>query len=1460
MLFHQLYDTSSHQYVLHEQLAVAGAFDPARARQALRLLALRHESLRLAVMVPKASGRPRQVLLANRDPQFEVIDVSGLPEDQRQARVDQLAAQDIATGFDLAKDPLARVTLIVTGHQRAVALWCFNHLVVDGWSVPILMADFARFYAQLESVPADRLEAAVRAEAQATASFSDYLRWAAAQTSDDSLEFWRALLDGFEEVSRIEPLGIAEPDTDDQVRVAQAGVDPETAAELKRVCAAEGITMATMVSTAWGLTVARHARTRDVVFGQVVSGRDAEIDGLQGVAGMLINTIPVRVTLRPGDSLRDLLRHVQDQALAVVPHARTPLADIQHLTPLGKDLVTSMVAFENYFVDPSKPLRLPGLEITVLRAREQTSYALSLRATGPEHLDLLYDPRQFSDAEARLIVRRVAHVLSQMAREPGLSLDDVELADAAERAQVLADFNDTAAPFDDDQTMGGLLERAAAAHPDRPALVWADQTVTFAELNRRVNRLARRLRQLGVGPERTVGLMARRGIDQIVGIYAVAKAGGAWVPIDPTYPISRIEFLIQDCAPVAILVADCDCPVETDRPVVHVSDPALEDFDPSDLEPLAGPGNLAYIIYTSGTTGHPKGVLIEHRGVVNYSAHLARAWELEDDDVVLQFSNYTFDASILDHCAGVMAGHTMCLLPEAVLLNETEFLDYVASHRVTAGLIAPAYFLQAGAPAAMRLISTGGAASSPEVVAKAATHAHYVNSYGPTEITVVAVEWHYDAPGPIPNPVPIGRPIANALAYVMDNGRLCGVGLPGELCIGGPGVARGYLGLPELTAERFTPNPFGPGRIYHTGDLVRWRLDGTLVYLGRLDDQVKIRGFRIEPAEIESAMRSCPGVSDAAVLVGEGPSLHGFYIADRPVEPAQVKARLVAELPAFMIPASLARVDAFPLNRSGKIDARALMGSGRPTPAAAATPPRTAAERAVANAFGTALQLESVGVEDAFFDIGGDSLSAIRAVTRLTAEGFECTVRDVFESPTVEALAARITAAADAAATPAVPPAPRSAGPPPASGEPWEIERALARLAPELERQAAAVEARPVVQTWESTPGQALTRRLGVAASHAVIAVDRPWDAALFARVWDGIARDHPALRAAIAPDGSVAVHAPGPDQPIPVLDVSGHSPGQTEELAHALARRANPFADQPDRATLAHRVAVLAGADRFTAVVPLSHLVFDAFSLDALTSRLLRDYRSGAPAATGPATLRDFRAFLDFLAAGPSGATDAEIVDALGLEAFAAAAADWPGATTPTAGFECDAGPDPAALAWRLIRAALDHAHPGRTVPALLIHAGRLYAHADFTAHIGEFLDVLPLAIGPDQTDLADATGRALGFARAADLVVAGLMEGRWAGAFPRATALLGAADPTRLPLVNLVLTPLDRLPTAPTPAEPGAAPSRVINAMAAGGRLRLDNLPCSDPETLARLLQAVAATAPPRREFSGDPHVTTH
>jgi len=1009
MLYHKLADEHSTGYVVQIRLGIKGQLQMEKVRDSLNLLAMKYDVLRTAFIYNKVS-KPWQIVFREREIECQVIDLSGNPDPDNEVLKIQRA--DVRRGFHLEKGGLLRTTLMKKSENEHILLWSSHHIITDGWSLPLLFRDFLRYYQTLAAgTSLSALQETVRKEKRDLAPYSEFIRWLEKQDKEAGLAYWENFLADYTEAAEIMPLGLGE-NTDEQVKEEVCPLDKSLTGQLQRLAGMLHVTMNTIVETAWGILLQKYNRNRDVVFGKVVSGRNAGIPGMEQSVGLFINTIPVRVKCEADTTVEDLLGQMQQQAVASMEYDYCSLAEVQSRSILGGNLIRTLFAFTNYDTEKSLQPEHTGLAIEIESAREQTNYALSLSASLKDTLTLklMYDPGIYGKAEIRTLLGRIAHLLQQMATNPQRKISELTVVDEEEWRLVTEIFNDSAADYPKGKTVVTLFEDQVERFPDHTALIWEDSKLTYAQLNEKANQLAHKLRDLGVGPDDRVAIVAQRSMEMMIGLLGIIKAGGAYVPIDPGYPENRIRYMLEDCRPKAILLAGVRLPVRQDLPVIDLSDPAVYTGDTANPVHVNTPNDLMYIIYTSGTTGQPKGVMIEHEGVVNLREYFIRNHAISPSDVVLQFASVSFDATVSEISMSLLAGAQLCLCPEDVQKDVRLFEQYVEKHHVTLAILPPQYLAQVESRT-FRAVITAGSETNRELVYANHKHLKYSNDYGPTEVTVCATHWASDPALPVPERVPIGKPIENKQIYILNGNELCGVGMPGELCIAGVGLARGYLNRPELTTEKFVRNPFGEGRLYRSGDLARWLPDGNIEYLGRIDEQVKIRGFRVELGEIESVLRKLPQVKDAAVAVKEqngDKCICAYIVSDQTLQTGDIKDSLRKELPEFMVPAFIMQIERIPVTRNGKLDKRAL-----PEPEATSgqtyVAPRNKLEETIASVFADILGVARVGIEDNFFEMGGHSLRATRVINQIEVKtGVRLPLKTIFAAPTVRLLAKEV--------------------------------------------------------------------------------------------------------------------------------------------------------------------------------------------------------------------------------------------------------------------------------------------------------------------------------------------------------------------------------------------------------------------------------------------------------------------
>ncbi|GAA2688498.1 non-ribosomal peptide synthetase [Streptomyces violaceolatus] len=974
-------------YIGQVAFDLEGPFDGARMREAARALLRRHANLRAGFRQRK-NGAWAQLVLREVDLPWQDADLSTLSEEERRAEADRLAAADRARRFDLGRPPLLRFTAIRLSADRVRLVMTNHHIVLDGWSMPVLLRELMALYAA-EGDPS----ALPRVR-----PYRDYLAWLDARDRDAARDAWRRSLSGLDEATLLAPDAGPASTAPSQVSFT---VDSEVSGALSAWARGQGVTMNTVVQGAWALALAQATGRDDVVFGATVSGRPPELPGVESMIGLFINTLPVRARLDQAEPLGDLFRRLQNEQARLLDHQWPGLADIQHWAGHGELFDTAMV-FQNYPVeegDLTAPADPDRLRVASADIKGGTHFAVNVVATmrGAElSFRVDYRPDLYDEAYARDFGRRMLRVLETLISDPDRPVAHLDTLDPAARERVLVEWN--GAPTQLPGTpLHELISEQARLTPDAVAVVCDGTSLTYAELDRRANQLARHLLEQGLGAEDFVAIALAKSLDAVISMLAVLKTGAAYLPIDPDYPTERITYMLDDARPALTLTE----PVPVERYAGHSVTAVTDEERRSPWSAR----HAAYMIYTSGSTGRPKGVVIEHHALATY-LHRARNTYTAMTGVTVLHSPLAFDLTITALWTPLTAGGTVHLTS----LEEAEVQPSLI--KATPSHLPLLTTLPETASPSHTLILGGEALHTDHLATWRTQHPHVqiINAYGPTESTVNITDHHLD--GTEEGPVPIGRPFANTQVYVLDSAlRPVAPGVTGELYLAGEQLARGYLGRPALTAERFTANPHSstPGaRMYRTGDLAHWNHHGHLTYDGRADHQIKLRGHRIEPGEIEATLTAQPGITQATVQLREDQPgdqrLVAYLVASTGYDENTVREALVSALPDYMVPSALVTLDALPLTPNGKLDRTAL-----PAPAYSASTtgrtPRTPREEILCTLYSEILSVNTVGIDDSFFDLGGHSLLATRLVSRIrTTLGRELPIRQLFETPTVAGL------------------------------------------------------------------------------------------------------------------------------------------------------------------------------------------------------------------------------------------------------------------------------------------------------------------------------------------------------------------------------------------------------------------------------------------------------------------------
>ncbi len=1021
LIFHSLYEPDSNVYRIQLACRLTGPLDTSVFKQAWQQLLERHAVLRSRFLT-QGGDLPLQIVdkLA-RLPIFE-HDWHNLPEDQLQQHWQQLQEVDQAQGFEFDKAPLMRLSLARANNDVHYLLWSYHHVLLDGWSMPLLIGEvFAMYHA---------LQRGEQAKLPIIKPYRDYIAWLQHQDIVAAERYWRQTLAGFETTTI---LGVDRAPGNKST----SGGSQKHSLQLTKVetqglqvfAKCRQLTLNTLAQGAWSLLLSHYSGNPDVVFGITVSGRPAELPGIENQVGLFINTLPMRVQLNPQTRVDDWLQNLFEQNQELRSYEYAPLAKIQTWSDIGRSqaLFDSLLVFENYPIDRTLMEIGDSVKIDEVIYIDQTNYPLTLTVFPSERLQLEinYDCQRYTTDVVGEMLTYLRQLLTYLAAQPETKLGNLPTLATVQQKQIILDWNITEVKYLNDSCLHQLFEAQVEQTPNAIALTFEGRHLSYAELNTKANQVAHYLIDRGISPDVLIGLCIERSLEMMIGLLGILKAGGAYVPLDPRYPEDRIRYMMDDaCVELLLTQSGLGELIDDGRRQMIFLDrdwPLIAECAEHNAAPRNHPLDLAYIIYTSGSTGQPKGVAVTHRNAVHST--YARFHQYPDPvKAYLLLSSFAFDSSVAGIFWTLGQGGCLCLPGDETGKDPAVLAELIDRQQVSHLLALPSlYRLLLEQPVAqlssLKAAIVAGEACGIDVVQRhfdALPIVKLYNEYGPTEGTVWSSVYQAGLED-FDRPLAIGRPIANTQLYILDRHlNPVPVGVDGELYIGGAGIVRGYLNRPGLSAERFVPDPFGPAgeRLYKTGDLARYRSDGAIEFRGRLDHQVKIRGFRIELGEIEAQLLTLPEIKDAVVLAREDQPgdkrLVAYLVEHQPgtLQLDELKVRLKHILPDYMVPGAFMVLDEMPLSANGKLDRKRLptldWNSQSNVEYAA---PQTLVETTLTQIWQTLLGVERVGRYDNFFALGGDSILSIQVVSRARQAGIVVTPKQLFEQPTVAGLA-----------------------------------------------------------------------------------------------------------------------------------------------------------------------------------------------------------------------------------------------------------------------------------------------------------------------------------------------------------------------------------------------------------------------------------------------------------------------
>ncbi|QII47587.1 lichenysin non-ribosomal peptide synthetase LicA [Bacillus paralicheniformis] len=989
-------------YHMPAVLQLEGKLDLKRLESAAQMLIKRHEAFRTTFEI--RDGEPVQRIWDAAELTIDVIDA-----DEQEA--EKLIAEFIRP-FDLTKAPLFRMSIIRFTGEKHLLLVDMHHIISDGASVSVLIDEMTRLYAG-EALEPLRIQ---------YKDFSVWQRHLLTERHKMQEEYWLKELDGELPVLTL-PTDYPRPSvqTFEGSRLSFA-LKPELVQQLRRLAKETDSTLYMVLAASYSALLSKLSGQSEVIVGSPAAGRPHA--DLSRIIGMFVNTLAIRTRPEGDKPFSAFLEEVKETTLGAFEHQDYPFEELIEKLNIQRDMSRNPL-FDAVFSMRNADLKDLSMEGITLKpydfAHQTAKFDLTLTAAEEDGLlvfEMEYNTALFKHESIERWSGYWVNLLEAVAENPDACLSELSFLDEAEKRRIVQKWNETKLAVPQDKTIHELFEAQVLRTPDRGAAVYNGVKWTYKELNARANRLARLLIEKGARPEQRIGIMVKPSLEMAAGVLGILKAGAAYVPIDPSYPAERIGYVLKDSGAELLLTqTNLAAPEEFSGETLLLDSMLSEEITKDDeVNPQAGtqPNNLAYLIYTSGTTGQPKGVMVEHQSLVNLCYWHNDAFKVTEEDKSAKYAGFGFDASVWEMFPYWIVGAELHIIDEAIRMDMTRLNQYFEENKITITFLPTQLceqFMELDNQS-LRVLLTGG--DKLKRIAK--RNYTLVNNYGPTENTVVATSAAID---PDEGMLSIGKPIANTRAYVLgQNNEVQPVGVAGELCIAGRGLARGYLNKPEETAKRFTEDPFVPGeRMYRTGDAVKWLEDGRLEYIGRIDQQVKIRGFRIELSEIEVHLARLSEVQEAVVTDIEdacgNKALCGYVIANEQLDTESLARKLAQTLPDYMVPSFWVQLDELPVTSNGKVDRRALPQPDVEAQTAEYKAPRTETEQLLADIWQEVLGLDRIGITDNFFALGGDSIKGIQMASRLQQHGWKLEMKDLFQHPTIGELSAYVQAADD---------------------------------------------------------------------------------------------------------------------------------------------------------------------------------------------------------------------------------------------------------------------------------------------------------------------------------------------------------------------------------------------------------------------------------------------------------------
>ncbi len=1019
ILYHYLLDRENDLYFEQLSLKLAGDMDSLICKQAWEIVVQTNEMLRTVFTWDNLQD-PVQIVLKKQELSFYEYDLSALTQKAQKEKLSQIKVEEREIGFDLQTGPLFRIILCKLAIDKYELIICNHHIIYDGWSNGIILKEFFTAYTALDSKTDVRLAPKTR--------FKEYLKVAAAQNITDGEVFWSNYLAGIENKSHL-PGRNRETNKEGEMDSCNFNLSEDFANRIDNFIKDQKLTLGILFNTAWGLLLTKYTNN-EPLFGTVVSGRPTELVEIEKMVGLFINTLPVRIRVNREEQIEHLLQEVSQDSRDKLRYIHTPLYKIKQLSRINYEdtLFDTVVVVENYpLTELSTRNGQLQIESYAMRETEKFEIIVAVHAFKGYEIILHYNRAKYTSSGMRQTLDHLVKILEQLIEYPERQVSEILRLTPEEREQVIEKFNATARKYPLHKPVNQLFFEIVDKYPEQMAVRYLDQSLTYQEFATKINKLANFLQEKGVGSDSIVALMLKSSLEMMIGIMAIITAGGAYLPIDPDYPVQRKEFILKD-SKTKILLTDTEGAKDLNFNglVCDLFSKDFTQFSATGVKIVNRSDNLVYMIYTSGSTGQPKGVMIEHRSLTNYIYGVFETYnhDFGPADRCLSVTNISFDVSVSEFFVPLLSGGTLILMQRGQYLDLQDLAEMIQKEEITYAYIPPTVlgglynlFKQMDKPLSLNKILVGVEPINDQLLAdylQLKSNIQINNCYGLTETTICSTCYNFTSPDSEGRNVPIGSPMPNVQIYILDSeGEPTPVGVPGEMYIGGVGVARGYLYRDQLTTERFIANPFRSGeRLFKTGDLGRYLPDGNIEFLGRMDRQIKLRGYRVELGEIETQLRQYESIEDVVVILNKDNYLVAFLVLKEDIVQAELREFLAARLPEYMLPI-FSKIKQIPYTSNGKIDYHQLSKQSvvrleQIDFGESLTKPETQIVKICKDILG----VEEVGIDDNFFSLGGHSLNAMQLTTRVVKDlQVDLPIHQIFDTPILRDIAAYITAA-----------------------------------------------------------------------------------------------------------------------------------------------------------------------------------------------------------------------------------------------------------------------------------------------------------------------------------------------------------------------------------------------------------------------------------------------------------------